>query len=412
MLYHRLLLSFPRSSSPSTSSSPAPFSWARLYAHHALDPSKPLAPAFLASITPLLVGAPMFAGATSLNDFVAVLGRYGELLGGEGWLADEMEISYRLRDDEDGGEPGGKRRKKWKGRRGANKREREDGAERGSKRREEEVAVERDPGRATREADEEEDLRLAIELSLQDAAGSDSVGEGSAGASGDEPPTDVVAVVDEADLDDSQPSFLANPSLPLPLPPPPASSSLDADVDDGAAASPLFGLADAFALPLNSQADPPAAPGPAGRYNLRRRPAVTSSSTSAPTHSAQAPSASPATPDAVSAPLGPLPPSSPPALPAPPADPERSPEPVDPSFIGTTTFRNSPPELSSWLASALSYWRSERLPIGVSPSETGRCRTCEFEDGCEWRAEKAREAAEGARRRREERDARRPGGTV
>ncbi|GAA5853368.1 hypothetical protein JCM9279_005768 [Rhodotorula babjevae] len=419
MLYHRLLLSFLRPSSPpspSTSfhSAPAPFSWARLYAHHALDPSKPLSPAFLSSIAPLLVGTPTFAGAATLNDFVAVLGRYGELLGGDGWLADELEISYRLRGDEDEGGGSG-RRKRWKGRRGAKKREREDGAERGSKRREEEVAVEPDPGRAAREADEEEDLRRAIELSLEDTAGSAYIDEGSGGTAGDESPQSAVVVVDEAGLDDSQPSFLANPSLPLPLSAPPASSTLDddADVDDGAATSPLFGLADAFALPLNSQADPPAAPAPAGRYNLRRRPATARPPTSLPASTPQQPSTPPASPRPTSAPLGPLPPPPPPAPPTtPPLPVKLEPELVDPSFIGTTTFRNAPHELARWLASALSYWRSERLPIGVSPSETGRCRTCEFEDGCEWRAEKAREAAEGARRRREEREGRRMGSTT
>lgn len=410
MLYHRLLLSFlrppsPTSPSPSTSSSssPAPFSWARLYAHHALDPSKPLSPAFLASIAPLLVGTPSFAGAASLDDFVAVLSRYGELLGGPGWLADELEISYRLREDEAGEEAGG-RRKRWKGRRGAKKREREGDGEGGSKRREEDVGVERDLGRAAREADEEEDLPRAIELSLQEVAGPAAVEEAPAGTASDELPPGADAVVDEADLDDSQLSFLANPSLPLPLPTPRTSSStLSVDADAGAddATSPLFGLADAFALPLNSQADPPAAPAPAGRYHLRRRPAAAPSSPSARAPWTEAASTAPTA-------LAPLPP-----LPRPTAQHASRPasaldfEPVDPSFIGTTTFLNSPRELNAWLASVLSYWRSERLPIGVSPSETGRCRTCEFEDGCEWRADKAREAAEAARRRRDEKEARR-----
>ncbi|GAA5923355.1 hypothetical protein JCM3775_007513 [Rhodotorula graminis] len=408
MLYRRLLLSFlPPSPSSSSSSSPPPFSWARLYAHHALDPSKPLSPAFLASIAPLVVGTPTFAGAASLDDFVAVLGRYGELLGGPGWLADEMDISYRLRGDDEG-ERGGGTRKKWKGRRGAKKREREGGGESGSKRREEEVVVvEQDLGRAAREADEEEDLRRAIELSPQDVGGSPSVEDETPGGTvGDARPPDDGAVADEADggdsqLDDSQQPFLANPSLPLPLPTPRTSSSLGADSADEASTSPLFGLADAFALPLNSQADPPAAPAPAGRYNLRRRPATAPSSTLAPEPTSEAAPPLPAA-------LGPLPPSPPPAAsptrrPAPAPEPE--PEPLDPSFIGTTTFRNSPVELKAWLASVLSYWRSERVPIGVSPSETNRCRTCEFEDGCEWRAEKAREAADKARRRREEKEA-------
>lgn len=394
MLYHRLLLSFLRPSTPSPPpSGPPPFSWPRLYTHHSLSPDIPLSPAFLSSIAPLLVATPAFAHARTLQDFVDVLGRYGELLGGDDWLGPEMEISYRLREDEGEGGGRGGRGKRWRGRRGKRKREGEDAAaaEEGNKRREEEP----DAAQAARDADEEEDLRRAIELSLQDPPAVDA-GAPAQATSAAAPPTVAVATESadtvDSQLEDSQLPFLANPSLPLPLPAPPTSAG---DTGDESDTSPLFGLADAFALPLNSQSDPPADPAPSGRYNLRRR---------RPAASTSAPVGTPPAPPAVSSPRAGIAASSATAgQPSAPAPSSPSPEPADPSFIGTTTFVNSPRELNAWLSSVLSYWRSERAPVGVAPSETRRCRTCEFEEGCEWRAEKAREAAEAARQRRQER---------
>ncbi|BGP51525.1 hypothetical protein JCM10450v2_007471 [Rhodotorula kratochvilovae] len=393
MLYHRLLTALVHPGSSAPTSGPPPFSWPRLYAHHSLSSSAPLSPAFLSSIAPLLLSTPAFAAAQTLQDFVDVLARYGELLGGAGWLSDEMEISYRLREDDGAGRGKGKGR--WRARRGA---KRAGGEEGGGRKRRREVGadVAPEPAQAALEADEEEDLRRAIELSLQDGAAVvlDATETPCAlVASSSEAPV-ALRVPDEADtidsqLEDSQLPFLANPSLPLPLRAAPTSS-----IDEPPSSSP-HASAEAFALPLNSQSDPPAAPAPAGRYNLRRRgPAATAPPGPPPPAAVATPprAASPASSATLAAPRSPSPSPSPEA-------PAR-----DPSFIGTSTFRNSPSQLAAWLGSALSYWRSERAPVGVAESETSRCRTCEFEEGCEWRAEKAREAAEGARRRRVERE--------
>ncbi|GAA6054804.1 hypothetical protein JCM3770_007443 [Rhodotorula araucariae] len=388
-LYHQLLTALIRPPSSPNTSGPPPFSWPRLYTHYGLSPTTPLSPAFLSSIAPLLLSTPSFASAQTLQDFVDVLGGYGELLGGAGWLSDELEISYRLRDD-GGGTRGGRGR--WKGRRGAKR----DGGEggRGRKRRraeEADAAV-----HVTQDQDEDEDFGRAIELSLQEAG---AVAPDAAFGTASSPeaahtssaPVDVDTI--DSQLEDSQLPFLANPSLPLPLSVPPTSTA------DSPPSSSLDSSAESFTLPLTSQSHMPAAPAAAGRYNLRRRPAAPAMQTQPAARPPEA-DAQPATPPrdvspASSATLAPSRLPSP--SPAPPA--------TDPAFIGTTRFVNSPSQLAAWLASVLAYWQSERAPVGVAPTETSRCRTCEFEEGCEWRAEKAREAMESGRRRREERTA-------
>ncbi|GAA5917605.1 hypothetical protein JCM6882_004872 [Rhodosporidiobolus microsporus] len=435
MLYRRLFTSLlqpeppppsPSSSTPPLSAnSPAPFSWSRLCAHLSLDPSLPLSPAFLHSIAPILAGSNLSASlgdATTLGAFVDVLGRYGEMMRGvrapEGLLEEEMEISYRLR------EAGG-----WRGRRSARGKGRGGGRKPRTGKRGGKQASTVDPAAAAAEADDEQDLQRAIQLSLQDAAETmkqdDPIvqapastlapaGQPAAADTAEEPETL------DSQLEDSQLPFLANPSLPLPVSDPPA-------FDESASFPPssLPSTAQAFHLPLNSQTSTSAPPPPAthssrsSRYNLRRRPAPSSPevSTSLPSRAGESHrlatpspprkrprSASP--PSIVDAEGPPLPPvlaplSSPSAsssLSTPPSSADHST--TDPSFIGTETFLNDPLELDAWLASVTAYWRGEREPVGVSLTEVNRCRTCEFEDGCEWRAMKAQEAVEQARARR------------
>lgn len=55
------------------------------------------------------------------------------------------------------------------------------------------------------------------------------------------------------------------------------------------------------------------------------------------------------------------------------------------SIIGRHRFVHDPPALAAHLRSVLEYWRGTREPHGVSPANVRRCQWCEFEDGCEWR---------------------------
>lgn len=64
----------------------------------------------------------------------------------------------------------------------------------------------------------------------------------------------------------------------------------------------------------------------------------------------------------------------------------------DGEIIGTIRFTHSSSLLSAHLSSVLSFWHGDRPPIGVPVEHVDRCKWCEFEDGCEWRASKAEEA--------------------
>lgn len=70
------------------------------------------------------------------------------------------------------------------------------------------------------------------------------------------------------------------------------------------------------------------------------------------------------------------------------------------AIIGRLSFPHNPEKLAEHLTWALGYWRGEREPQGVSLEQTRRCAWCEFEEGCEWRAAKAREVLEAKRRAR------------
>ncbi|GAA5846028.1 hypothetical protein JCM11251_007334 [Rhodosporidiobolus azoricus] len=451
MLYRRLFTSLlqpepPPSSSPvpspliptlSSRASTTSFSWSRLYSHLSLNPSILLSSAFLRSIEPILAGSNLGSylnNAKTLSAFVEVLGCYGEMMRGEReperLLEEKMEISYRLREEGSG----------WRGRRSARGREgakgRTNGRGKGTGRvgkveQRAEAETEIRVRASAVDEDEEQDLQRAIELSLQDTAHAlieDCVPVGTIESSAANTPAQRSIPDEEIDthdspLVDSQLPFLANPSLPLAL----------IDVPHGTDAGtgifpPSFLPSQAFDLPLNSQGStataspPPAAPVAmrSGRYNLRRRPAASSPGTtrtvslpaegrnpSPPRKKAR--SASPAQPPecACSRPASSLFSASTPASPSA-SSPSSSPSSsstdssstYDPSFIGTETFLNDPTELDAWLASVTAYWRGERDPVGVAVTEVKRCRTCEFEDGCEWRAMKAKEAVEQAKARR------------
>ncbi|GAA6040834.1 hypothetical protein JCM8097_007738 [Rhodosporidiobolus ruineniae] len=407
MLYHRLLtallqpepppvvfasdLPFPPPTAQGLDGPPPPFSWTRLYAQLELDPEAPLSEAFLASIQPIFLSSPLLgsvlSAASNLGEFVAALARFGELLRGgrapERLLEGEMEIVYRLRDGAGGG--GGKG---WRGRRSAGRAKK--GGEKRSKAREE----------------EERELQRAIELSLQESAAAapppplDECAEVA-----DEPPAVVEPVEPDtvdSQLGDSQLPFFANPSLPLPLP------LVETDTLASASqAASLPSTAQQFDLPINSQGvDDRTASASPGRKRPRAAeegpdeapqvaPAARTPRPASPTHL----SASPANVSSSATPSAPSLASSSSSSPS-----DTEPD-SDPSYIGTSTFLNSPVELASWVSSVVRYWRGERAPVGVSLAEVGRCRTCEFEEGCEWRAMKAEEAVEQARARKAAREA-------
>ncbi|KAI6136416.1 exonuclease V [Pisolithus sp. B1] len=70
-------------------------------------------------------------------------------------------------------------------------------------------------------------------------------------------------------------------------------------------------------------------------------------------------------------------------------------------IIGTRKFLMDDPLLDSHLDDILQWWMGSRKPRGVAVSHTYRCFTCEYQRSCEWREEKAKEAASAALRRRE-----------
>ena len=412
MLYHRLFTSLlqpepPPSPSPSPSSllsthsdkilPSGSFPWSKLYEKLSLSPSLSLPPTFLSAIEPIIVGSELeelLGEAKTLGDFVIALGRVGRMLRakeGEGEVLErECEISYVLREEEGG---------KWKGRRSAKKKK--------GKGKVDEM-----------QRDEEADLEAAIKLSLRDSRGKEDdhkLGQGLKELELSNP------LEEEEEIEDSQLPFLANPSLPLPfdLPPPSVSQqSTDGVVEED-------GPVSVFSLPTNSQANQEGvAPRPAmtlrsrsnGRYNLRQQKPIASASKSTSTasnprsmsplerpqaSSNTSPSRLPVTTDSVISTIPPLtnPTSSPPS-------------PTSPVLIGTSRFPLQLPLLSSHLSRTLSYWTGQREPVGVSIDQVKRCRTCEFEDGCEWREGKAREMEEKGRERkrvREEEDERRKG---
>jgi exonuclease V len=402
MLYHRLFTSLLQPEPPpdtSPSSPPVhlgnpralvptgPFLWSKLYSKFNLDSTASLPEAFLSTIKPVIEGSELeelVGEAKTLAEFVFALGKVGELLrsGGqqEEILEKELEISYVLRQEDARGND-------WKGRRSAKKK----GGQQSNKNAEESL-----------DRDERADLEAAIALSLQDQTTQgqpDRTFDNKFVPTVEVKPKLISIAQDslEPDDSDSQLPFLANPSLPLPFTlPPPLSQSSAHDEDD---------LAAPFSLPTNSQSngrDEETTPAVAfdqsrrGRYNLRPRNLNTTTPTTAlvstePGSSSNvrkrsrspSPAASPTT--------------SPPS--------RRSSTTSPPTLIGVTRFPLSLSLLSSHLARSLSYWNGERQPEGVSIENVKRCRTCEFEEGCEWRAGKAKEMEQAARERKRAREA-------
>ncbi|KNZ76384.1 Defects in morphology protein 1 like protein [Termitomyces sp. J132] len=62
--------------------------------------------------------------------------------------------------------------------------------------------------------------------------------------------------------------------------------------------------------------------------------------------------------------------------------------------IGIKLFEYDEEMLNQHIAHVLKWWRGNRNPQGVSLEDSWRCRTCEYENNCEWREEKASEVQE------------------
>ncbi|KAJ7447250.1 exonuclease V [Mycena latifolia] len=62
-------------------------------------------------------------------------------------------------------------------------------------------------------------------------------------------------------------------------------------------------------------------------------------------------------------------------------------------IIGTKEFPMDDTLLDTYLTSALQWWQGARKARGVSERQTGRCFSCEYRNDCEWREQKAAEAA-------------------
>ncbi|KAL5533627.1 hypothetical protein ACEPAG_87 [Sanghuangporus baumii] len=66
-------------------------------------------------------------------------------------------------------------------------------------------------------------------------------------------------------------------------------------------------------------------------------------------------------------------------------------------IIGTKKFQYDEGLLSAHLSSVLAWWHGKRPPKGVSIEDVGRCNSCEYKNGCEWREQKALEILEKAK---------------
>ncbi|BGP27563.1 hypothetical protein JCM10295v2_006535 [Rhodotorula toruloides] len=381
-LYHRLLSSLLQpETAPSAQQAAEPaFSWTRVYSDLSLDPTEPLSNGFLDSIAPVIQGSSFeesLGEAETLGDFIAVLMKYADMVRGgrEHVLEDEVEVVYRMR-----------------------------GSSRPSA-----MHSPPPPASVTTQprvlANEDANLQRALAASLAETV--DSQPRQSKGGRStsifdiltneeiDAELRDEMSIVtqeppaENSQLEDSQQPFLANPSLPLPV------DHLPPSLSDGPSSSVPSGP-NPFALPTNSQghenADIVQAAGSirSSRYNLRDRPDATAfrAVQRQGTILDDRPTTPPAVSSSVAASIA-----------------ARVRDPSDPGLIGVEKIKVDTEELSAWLESISAYWRGEREPIGVLVTEVNRCRFCEFEDGCEWRAAKAAEAMDQAKTRRAARNA-------
>lgn len=74
------------------------------------------------------------------------------------------------------------------------------------------------------------------------------------------------------------------------------------------------------------------------------------------------------------------------------------------TVIGTRSFAYAAGELERYVRDVMRWWKGEREPRGVEIEEAGKCRWCEFAEGCEWRKGKVEEVLEKGRLKAGERE--------
>jgi len=68
-------------------------------------------------------------------------------------------------------------------------------------------------------------------------------------------------------------------------------------------------------------------------------------------------------------------------------------------IMGVKTFAYDKDVINEYLNDGLKWWRGERESRGVDVEEAYKCRSCEFNEGCEWRKAKIDEAVSAMRTR-------------
>lgn len=355
--------------------SPA-FDWNRLYTHVGLDPDDELTVEFRSSVQPVISTLSLehvLSGSRTLSHFALALEHYGALLGavaGVGPLEQNLEIVYRLRQTVP----------KWKPRKPSRKERAE-------------LELQRAVAESLKAAargyipdEDEEDAARALTFSLEDN-------------SLEAPVQAEVARLAELDVNPIEEDI--DPMLDVTFD---GSPSITADTTSRRHSSQNSTLRTSpdmeIDLPSNSQnlalAD---------RYTLRprRRADVARQQ---PFRQSQGykelsppvqPRIHPKPPAEVEERSGSARDKSPSSSP-PPSPPEQIKEGTQ---IGVERFRYNAEELDGWLEQVARLWKGEREPQGVSLEQTKRCRTCEFEESCEWRIKKAEEAVQQARANRE-----------
>ncbi|KAL7419212.1 hypothetical protein Q5752_006049 [Cryptotrichosporon argae] len=353
-----------------------PFRWSTIFDMLALDPAAPFSDQFIAQSRPVALGNALRWGAgdaASLDDMVAVWERYVAALGlgaraqtagseGDGRTDDRLELVYRR--------AGG--RKKARNGKGEQKRKR---------------------GRRVQPAgdDEDQQIQIAIEKSLQEKGRPDIIGAAA------------VASAHDAESDSTPTNAMLEPAstAPTSLTDTDEKTRRDDDADYwGSDKSDVDKEEDelAWAVEMSLGATNEVAANDTLAVALRSSQlspqeaaacALPAPQGSVPISQASTPASSPA--------------SSQPATKSAPSSPELQPVAAAGdtagSIIGRSVFKHDPARLEAHLDSVLGYWRGERAPRGVDVHEANRCAWCEFEDGCEWRTMKAAEAMQRYRQR-------------
>ncbi|KAK4046437.1 hypothetical protein OIO90_006569 [Microbotryomycetes sp. JL221] len=365
MLYYRLLTAMLIKERDDITSVD-PFDWTRLAETLSLDLDSPLSDRFLSAIVPLneqSILSEQLCHAKTLLQFIECLHTFGDILGANDASTSLFEpvlaLQYRLRQNT----------RRWKPRKKTRLQQEEEDIQKA-------IAESLKARKQGYVPDEDEEAEALLSRPLSDEAEEEAVNASVKAelARLAKLDTEINPIEETQDsMIDGVGNLLASLS---------ALSATQENNEDN------FGSPD---LHVNSQAG--SSERPAVHYNLRRRPArrpddvktlkrdltLSQASNKAPSKSNQA------TPGANESELTSM----------------------EDKFdaagvvIGTVRFKMDSDALDAWLADAVKLWKSERLPRGVDLNQTKRCRTCEFEDGCDWRTSKALEIAERVRAKRE-----------